>query len=68
MRPETMRKLNEWQQTWNRQTASGKWDKTPLEMWEWIGRIYEGMTEEEKAQDATMAGLELDQLTPDKNC
>jgi hypothetical protein len=63
-----MRQLNEWQQAWNRQTASGKWDKTPLDMWEWIGDIYYHMTPEEQAEDATMAGLELDQLTPDKNC
>lgn len=32
MRPEIIRELNEWQKTWNRQAATGKWDKTPL--WE----------------------------------
>ena len=68
MRLEIMQELNEWQQTWDRQAATGKWDKSPLEMWHWIGRIYERMTPAEQAEDAAMAGHELDRLTPDTWC
>lgn len=66
MRPHIMRALLDWQRTWDKQSASGQWDLTPLEMWRWLGCIYATMTPEEQEEGGRLAGLELDQLTPDK--
>ena len=65
MRLEILQELNEWKKTWARQSVTGKWDKTPLEMWKWIGNIYSRMTPSEQEEDAAMAEHELDRLGPD---
>ena len=56
------------QRTWDRRAATGKWERSPLEMWKWIGDIYSRMTPSEQAEDADMAGHELGRLTPDTWC
>jgi len=68
MRLEILQELQEWQRTWARQSVTGKWEVSPLEMWHWMGRIYERMTPAEQAWDAAMAGHELDRLTPSTWC
>ena len=68
MRLEIMQELQEWQRTWARQTATGKWERSPLSMWRWIGAIYSRMTLAEQAEDAALAEHELDRLGPDTWC